>query len=66
MIDDLGDFSGAHSTAVRNTLDKLPSYIRCVEKEYGLEIYSKNKKSKYRSLYKRENKRWQNYIWDIA
>lgn len=38
-IDAAMDFSRArHNTAVINTMRKLPSYIKYIEKEYGLEV----------------------------
>ena len=62
------DYSNAHSHTVRKTLDKLPSYIRYVEKEYDIEIYQKTKelkKLKNNKPYKRQTFRWQDYAWAI-
>ena len=39
----INNYSGVHSTAVKKTLDKLPSYIRYIEKEYDVAIYEKQK-----------------------
>lgn len=39
------DFAKAHrDTALIRTMDKIPVYIRGVEKEYGIEILEKTKK----------------------
>lgn len=60
------NYSVAHSHTVRKTLDKLPSYLRYVEKEYDLEIYEKtksNKSNKKSKPYKRQAFRWQDYAW---
>ena len=65
----IGNYSGVHSTAVRKTLDKLPSYIRYIEKEYEIAIYEKTKKKqqqKRKNPYKREPFRWQNYILEAC
>lgn len=64
-----GDYSSAHSTAVRRTLDKLPTYIHYIEKEYGVAIYEKSKKhneNKKKKPYKRQSFRPQDYYWVIA
>lgn len=46
------DFGKArHDTAVKNTMEKLPSYLRYIEKEYGIEVLRKTVK-KNRRLYK--------------
>lgn len=38
-IDAAIDFSRAHrNTAVEMTMDKIPMYIRYIEKEYGIEV----------------------------
>ena len=61
-----GDYSIAHSHTVRKTLDKLPSYLRYVEKEYDIEIYKKTtqaKSVKKSKPYKRQAFRWQDYGW---
>lgn len=42
-ITDINNYGGVHSTSVRKTLDKLPIFIRYVEKEYGVAIYEKTK-----------------------
>lgn len=46
VVHALGKFRNVHSTSVRNTLEKIPSYLRYVEKEYGVEIYEKTKRRK--------------------
>ena len=43
----INNYSSVHSTAVKKTLDKLPSYIRYIEKEYDVAIYEKTKKKLY-------------------
>jgi hypothetical protein len=41
-IDAAMDFSRAHNnTAILNTMRKLPSYIKYIEKEYGIEVLRK-------------------------
>ena len=62
-VNGINDYSVAHSTAVRKTLDKLPAYLHYVEKEYGVEIYEKKKQDKKQKAYKRESFRWQDYAW---
>ena len=65
----INNYSGVHSTAVRKTLDKLPSYIRYIEKEYDVAIYEKTKKKldeKKKNTYKRNTFRWQDYDWEEA
>ena len=42
-VNEISKYSLAHSAVVRNTLDKLPTYIKYVEKEYGVAIYEKTK-----------------------
>lgn len=68
-IFEINNYSGVHSTAVRKTLDKLPSYIRYIEKEYGVAIYEKTKKAQQRKkqrAYKREQFLWQQFDWEAA
>lgn len=68
-IDDINNFSGVHSTAVRNTLDKLPMYIRYIEKEFGIAIYERTKKAKQQKKqnhYKREQFMWPHLDFDVA
>lgn len=43
MMDALNDYSKTTSHSVKRTLDKLPSYIRYIEKEFDLAIYDKTK-----------------------
>lgn len=62
------DYSSAHSHTVRKTLDKLPSYLHYIEKEYDIEIYEKTKQAKSVKKvkpYKRQAFRWQDYAWAI-
>ena len=62
------NYSSAHSTAVRRTLDKLPSYLHYIEKEYDVEIYEKTKEArsvKRMKPYKRQAFRWQDYAWAV-
>ena len=33
-----------HDTAIMKTMEKIPSFIRYVEKEYGIEVLEKTKK----------------------
>ena len=68
-VDSLGKYDGVRSAAVRKTLDKLPSYIRYVEKECDLGIYEKDKKeqrNKKKTPYKRTNFKIEDYMWDVA
>ena len=68
-LTDKVDYSKVRSTAVRMTLEKLPSYIRYIESEYGVSIYEKTKKkleTKHRNPYKRATFRWQDYAWEVA
>lgn len=68
-ISEINNYSGVHSAAVRKTLDKLPSYIRYVEKEYGVAIYEKTKRAqqlKRKTAYKREQFLWQHLDWEVA
>lgn len=64
------DYSKVTSTTVRNTLEKLPSYIRYIETEYGIALYEKRKEkekpSKTKSPYKREQWNWRLSDWDVA
>ena len=65
----INNYSSVHSTAVKKTLDKLPSYIRYIEKAYDVAIYEKTKKkleTKKKNSYKRDTFRWQNYEWEVA
>ena len=65
----INNYSGVHSTAVRKTLDNLPSYIRYIEKEYDVAIYEKTKKkleTKKKNPYKRDTFRWQDNAWEVA
>lgn len=42
-VNAINDYSCVHSISVRKTLDKLPVYIRYIEKEYNVAIYEKTK-----------------------
>ena len=67
-VNAINDYSSAHSTAVRKTIDKLPTYLHYIEKEYDVEIYEKTKESKsVKKLkpYKRQAFKWQDYGWAI-
>lgn len=55
-VEDLGDFSKATAVTVRNTLEKLPKYVKKVEKRYGLTLSRKKetkpqKKEKYKNAW---------------
>ena len=68
-INAINDYSGVHSTSVRKTLDKLPVYIRYIEKEYDVVIYEKTKQKQ--SLKKKKSSkvksfRWQDLEWEVA
>lgn len=68
-VNSINRYSGVHSMAVKKTLDKLPSYIHYIEKEYNLAIYEKTKKKldeKKKNTYKRNTFRWQDYDWEEA
>lgn len=68
-INQINDYSNVRSNAVKRTLDKLPSYIHYIEKEYEVAIYEKTKqkqKNKKNKPYKREMFRWQDYSWEVA
>lgn len=63
-IDKINNYTGAHSAAVRKTLDKLPAFVKYVEKEHELEIYEKSKvsyKTKKQKPYKREQFNWKKF-----
>lgn len=40
-IDRIGDFSKVQSTSVKNTLEKLPRYLKRLDKRYGLGLYKR-------------------------
>lgn len=69
-ISKINHYGNVHSTAVRKTLDKLPSYIRYIEKEYGVAIYDKTqnalKLQKKQKAYKREKFLWRLVDWEVA
>ena len=66
----INNYSRVHSTVVRKTLDKLPSYIRYIEKEYDVAIYEKTKRKEKREKIKVSYKRtpflWNQYNWEVA
>ena len=64
-VNGINDYSSAHSTCVRRVLDKLPSYLHYIEKEYSVEIYNKTKVNKKQKAYKRESFRWQDYAFAV-
>ena len=41
-VKDVGDFSKAKTVTIRNTLEKLPKYLKKVSKRYGVEIETKS------------------------
>ena len=64
-IQESTNYANAHSAAVRNTLDKLKSYIPYIEKEYGIAVMTrtKNHRDKKRSKpYKRDTVNWKNFV----
>lgn len=68
-VDNINNYSSAHSCAVRKIMDKLPAYIRYIEKEYDVAIYEKTKEtrsSKKSKPYKRQAFRWQDHCYNIA
>lgn len=68
-ISEINNYSGVHSTAVRKTLDKLPSYIKYIEKEYEIAVFKKTKEAqrkKKTNQYKREQFLWRNVDWEVA
>lgn len=68
-INQINDYSNVTSHSVKRTLDKLPSYIHYIEKEYDVAIYKKTKNKNERKKnkpYKREQFLWQNYIYEVA
>ena len=68
-VGEINKYAGVYSTAVRKTLDKLPSYIRYVEKEYGIAIYNKTKDMQQRKKqkgHKREPFLWKQLDWEVA
>ena len=62
----VGSFAAARGEAVKKTLEKLPLYLKYVEKEYQVQIYEKcneKKAKKRREPYKRQAFRLQDYAW---
>lgn len=63
------DYSKTTAENVRHTLEKLPSYIHYVEKEFNVVIYEKTRKqikNKKKEAYKRKSFRWQEFMWKVA
>lgn len=49
-IDELMKYSRAHNDfAITRTMNKIPMYVRCVEKEYAIEVFEKTKKHSARN-----------------
>ena len=69
-INQINDYSNVKSNAVKRTLDKLPSYIHYIEKEYDVAIYERTKKKqkvqKVKMPYKRTPFIWQQYCWEAV
>lgn len=69
-VSQINHYGNVHSTAVKKTLDKLPSYIRYIEKEYGVAIYEKTQNAqrlqKKQKAYKREKFLWRHVDWEVA
>lgn len=42
-VDSVGDFSKANTITIRNTLEKLPKYLKKVSRRYGIEFARKTK-----------------------
>ena len=40
-VNKIGDFRNVRSESVRRTLDKLPKYLKKLDKRYGLGLYKK-------------------------
>ena len=69
-LTDKVDYTRVRSEATRRTLEKLPSYIRYIESEYGVSIYEKTKRKEKREkikvAYKRTPFLWNQYNWEVA
>ena len=69
-LTDRVDYTRVRSEATRRTLEKLPSYIRYIESEYGVSIYEKTKRKEKREkikvAYKRTPFLWNQYNWEVA
>ncbi len=63
----IGNYAAARGEAVRKTLDKLPAYLRYVEKEFSLSVLQKTKQKQYKKTapYKRQNLRLQEYLLSV-
>jgi hypothetical protein len=69
-LTDKVDYTKVKSTSVRKTLNKLPSFIRYIESEFGVSIYNKTKckekPQKVKKAYKRKPFLWNQYNWEVA
>ena len=70
LIDDLKKLSSHHSMSLRTVVEKIPSYLRYIENEYGVIIYNKTeqkqKLQKVKIPYKRTPFIWQQYCWEAV
>lgn len=54
-VDRALDFSfGGHDSAIARTMEKLPSYIRYVEKEYGVRVLKQTVRRDRKNYYREE------------
>lgn len=45
LLDESINFSKAHKdSAIERTMSKIPMYVKCIEKEYGIEVLERTKK----------------------
>lgn len=65
-INQINDYSKVHSQSVRNTLDKLPAYLRYIEKEFGVAIYEKSKTLMKGVRKQKATFNWKNYLLEVA
>lgn len=49
-VDDLGNFAKANKICIRNTLEKLPKYLKKVSRRYDVEIPMKSKSKSHRKI----------------
>lgn len=45
-------FAGSTSYAVRNVMEKLPLYVKYVEKEYGVSVFEQTKRKRDEKFYR--------------
>lgn len=60
------NYASARGEAVKKTLDKLPSYLKYIEKEYDVAVFEKTRKAKSKKrskVYKRQTFHWQDYAF---